>query len=66
MSNIPALGSETEKLLLIKFMQIEHLDSQQCEYGKFGFVDPKVNSDWHTFRSGAINMLSIQLELVSK
>ena len=66
MTNIPKLGSEAETLLRVKFMQIEHLDSQQCEYGQFGFIDPKVNSAWHTFRSGAINMLSVQLKLISK
>lgn len=65
MSNI-RIGKETEKLLRIKFMEIEHLTSTECEYGEFGFIDKKVNSDWHTFLSGAINMLKIQQSVLEK
>ncbi len=65
MSNI-RLGKETEELLRMKFMQIEQLSSSESEYGKFGFVDKKINSDWHTFLSGAINMLKIQQSILEK
>ena len=60
------IGKETEKLLRIKFMEIEHLTSTECEYGEFGFIDKKVNSDWHNFLSGAINMLKIQQSIIEK
>lgn len=53
-------------MLRVKFMQINHLNSQQCDYGKYGFTDPKVNNDWHTFRSGAIHMLEVQRDMVEK
>lgn len=65
MSNV-TIGKETEALLRSRFMQIEHLSSSESEYGKFGFVDKKVNSDWHTFLSGAITMLKVQQELATK
>ena len=60
------IGKETEDLLRAKFMEIEHLTSTECEYGEFGFIDKKVNSDWHTFLSGAINMLKIQQSIIEK
>ena len=65
MSNI-SIGKETEDLLRSRFIQIEHLSSSESEYGKFGFIDNKINSDWHTFLSGAINMLKVQQDLVNK
>lgn len=65
MPNI-TIGKETEALLRSRFIQIEHLSSSESEYGKFGFVNKKVNSDWHTFLSGAINMLKVQQELAAK
>ena len=60
------IGKETEDLLRAKFIEIEHLSSSEAEYGKFGFTDKKVNSDWHTFLSGAINMLKIQRSVLEK
>lgn len=66
MSNIPQLGSEAERLLRVKFEDINHLDSEQSERGQFGYLDQKVNNDWLTFRSGAINMLKVQRDLVAQ
>lgn len=60
------IGKETESLLRVKFIEIEHLSSSECEYGQFGFTDKKVNSDWHTFLSGAIAMLKIQNDIIQK
>ena len=60
------IGKETEDLLRAKFIEIEHLSSSEAEYGKFGFLDKKVNSDWHTFLSGAISMLKIQQTIIEK
>lgn len=65
MSNI-SIGKETENLLRSRFIQIEQLSLSESQYGKFGFIDKKVNNDWHTFLSGAINMLKVQQELVTK
>lgn len=60
------IGKETEDLLRAKFIETEHLSSSESEYGKFGFIDKKVNSDWHTFLSGAINMLKVQHSIIEK
>jgi len=60
------IGKETEALLRSRFIQIEHLSSSESEYGKFGFIDNKINNDWHTFLSGAINMLKIQRSVLEK
>lgn len=60
------IGKEAEELLRSKFIEIEHLSSSECEYGKFGFVDKKINSDWHTFLSGAVSMLRIQQSILEK
>lgn len=60
------IGKETEDLLRQKFIQIEHLSTTEAEYGKFGFIDKKVNSDWHTFLSGAISMLKLQQSIIEK
>lgn len=65
MPNI-SIGKETEKLLRVRFIEIEHLSSTESEYGQFGFIDKKVNSDWHTFLSGAITMLKVQQSIVEK
>lgn len=60
------IGKEAEALLRAKFIEIEHLSSFESEYGKFGFTDRKVNSDWHTFLSGAATMLRIQQTIIEK
>ena len=60
------IGKETEELLRMKFIEIEQLSSSESEYGKFGFIDKKINSDWHTFLSGAIHMLKIQQSILEK
>ena len=65
MSNI-RIGQEAEALLRKKFIEIEHLSAAEAEYGKFGFTNKRVNSDWHTFISGAVSMLRIQHEIVQK
>ena len=59
------IGKATENLLRTKF-EIEHLSSSEAEYGKFGFLDKKVNSDWHTFLSGAVTMLKVQQTIIEK
>ncbi len=60
------IGKETEELLRMKFIEIEQLSSSESEYGKFGFINKKINNDWHTFLSGAINMLKIQQSILEK
>ena len=65
MSNI-RIGKETEELLRMKFIEIEQLSSSESEYGKFGFINKQINNDWHTFLSGAINMLKIQQSVLEK
>ena len=60
------IGKKTEELLRMKFIEIEQLSSSESEYGKFGFTNKKINSDWHTFLSGAINMLKIQQSILEK
>ena len=60
------IGQEAEALLRKKFIEIEHLSSAEAEYGKFGFLDKKVNSDWHTFLSGAVTMLKVQQTIIEK
>lgn len=66
MANIPTLGEETNELLRSKFEEVHQLSSEQCVRGRFGYLDKAINSDWCTFRSGAINMLNIQQKLLNK
>lgn len=65
MSNI-SLGVETESLLRQRFEKINRLTNEQSARGQFGYINNKINNDWHTFYSGAISMLKIQQELVNK
>ena len=60
------IGEEATVLLRKKFIEIEHLSAAEAEYGKLGFIDKKVNSDWHTFLSGAITMLKVQHSIIEK
>ncbi len=63
MSNVN-IGENISELLRSRFEEVHQLDSEQSKFGQFGYIDQKINADWHTFRSGAINVLKIQRDLM--
>lgn len=65
MSNI-SLGVETESLLRQRFEKINRLTNEQSARGQFGYIDNKINNDWHTFYSGAVSMLKVQHSIIEK
>ncbi len=60
------LGKATTAILRVRFEEVNRLDSEQSRFGQYGYIDQKINNDWHTFRSGAINMLKIQQSLLEQ